>query len=89
LADLHDCTLPALAGYSHSDLEELAHLRPQQTRSFGRAGAVPILCAGDEQFKEEKAVIIKEISSLKTSSSSRGTSPTPGHMSPGAGRMSG
>lgn len=44
--------------------------------------------AGDEQFKEEKAVIIKEISSLKPSGGSRGTSPTQARMSPDGGRTS-
>ena len=44
--------------------------------------------AGDEQFKEEKAVIIKEISSLKPSGGSRGTSPIPARMSPDGGRTS-
>ena len=45
-------------------------------------------CAGDEQFKEEKAVIIKEISSLKPSGGSRGTSPIPVRMSADGGRIS-
>ncbi len=45
-------------------------------------------CAGDEQFKEEKAVIIKEISSLKPSGGSRGASPVPVYMSVDGGRTS-
>ena len=44
--------------------------------------------AGDEQFKEEKAVIIKEISSLKPSGGSRGTSPVFVRMSTDGGRTS-